>query len=51
MNVRRGDVAILYCPYSDASGFKVRPALVVHNRRIDHEEHPEFDELTGTTID
>lgn len=38
MNIRRGDVVILDYPYSDGSGSKVRPALVVqrddNNRRL-----------------
>jgi mRNA-degrading endonuclease toxin of MazEF toxin-antitoxin module len=29
MKVKRGDVAIIDHPFSDASGTKVRPALVV----------------------
>lgn len=31
MTVRRGDVILLVHPFSDASGTKVRPALVVQN--------------------
>ena len=39
MNVRRGDIVIIDFPYSDHSGSKIRPALVVQsdawNQRID----------------
>ena len=39
MNIRRGDIAIVDFPYSDYTGSKVRPALVVQsdvwNQRID----------------
>ena len=38
MNVSRGDVVLLDFPFSDATGKKVRPAVVVqndtHNRRM-----------------
>ena len=33
MNVRRGDVILIDYPFSDASGSKVRPALVVQGDR------------------
>ncbi len=40
MNVRRGDVVLVDFPYSDRTGSKVRPALVVQadgwNRRLDN---------------
>jgi len=39
MNVRRGEVVLVDFPYSDHTGSKVRPALVVQadalNRRLD----------------
>ena len=39
MNVRRGDIVIVDFPYSDHTGSKIRPALVVQsdvwNQRID----------------
>jgi mRNA interferase MazF len=34
--MNRGDVVILDHPYSDGSGSKVRPALVVQNDRDNH---------------
>ena len=40
MNVRRGDVILADLPFSDRSGSKKRPALVVqcdrNNRRLDN---------------
>ena len=40
MNVRRGEIVIVNYPYSDQSGHKVRPALVVQadtwNERLDN---------------
>jgi mRNA interferase MazF len=34
--MKRGDVVILDHPYSDGSGSKVRPALIVQNNRDNH---------------
>lgn len=33
MNIQRGDVVLLDCPYASGGGAKVRPALVVQNDR------------------
>lgn len=41
--MRRGDVVILDHPFSDASGSKVRPALIVQNDRDNHR-------LTNTVV-
>ena len=36
MRVSRGDVVLIDFPYSDRSGSKVRPALVVQNDTLNH---------------
>jgi mRNA interferase MazF len=41
--MKRGDVVILDHPYSDGSGSKVRPALIVQNDRDNHR-------LTNTVV-
>ena len=39
MKIRRGDIVLVDFPYSDRTGYKVRPALVVQsdvwNKRLD----------------
>jgi mRNA interferase MazF len=50
VKVSRGDVVLLDFPFSDASGSKVRPAIVVQDNRLNHRVTSTIVVLVSKTV-